>query len=197
MEFTGDGVVIDKPLNHLDRLMLDVVSTLESVGIQYAVVSGYVAVLFGRARATEDIDVILEGIGEETANALASELSNAGYWGPAMPFDELYATLADGLPVRVAEEGHRVPNVELKLATDEYDRASINQAITVRLPEGTVRIAPLELQIAYKLGMGAQRDFEDALYLYEVAGRTLNHEALESYVKDLGVEEEYDELRAA
>lgn len=197
MEFTGDEVVIDKPLNDLDRLMLDVVSTLESVGIQYAVVSGYVAVLFGRARATEDIDVILAGIDEETASALATELSNAGYWGPAMPLDDLFETLTEELPIRVAEKGHRVPNVELKLATDEYDRASIDQGITVRLPEGAVTIAPIELQIAYKLGMGAQRDFEDALYLYEVAGPTLNRDALESYVKDLGVEEEYDELRAA
>jgi len=197
MDFTGDGVVIDKPLNDLDRLTLDVVGTVESAGIEYAVVSGYVAVLFGRARATEGIDVILGNIDQESANTLATELSNAGYWGPAMPLEDLYSTLSDGLPIRMAEEGHRVPNVELKLATDEYDSASIADAITVRLPEGSVRIAPIELQIAYKLGMGAQRDFEDALYLYEVAGRTLNRDALESYVRDLGVEEEYDELRAA
>lgn len=196
MEFTGDEVVIDKPLNDLDRLTLDVVDRVESAGIEYAVVSGYVAVLFGRARATEDIDVILGNIGEESADALATELSNAGYWGPAMPLEDLYSTLSDGLPIRVAEEGHRVPNVELKLATDEYDRASIDRAITIRLPEGAIRIAPIELQIAYKLGMGAQRDFEDALYLYEVAGGALNREALESYVEDLGVREEYDELRS-
>jgi len=38
-----------------------------------------------------------------------------------MPLDDLYETLADDLPARIAEEGHRVPNVELTFASDEHD----------------------------------------------------------------------------
>lgn len=34
------------------------------------------------------------------------------------------------------------------------------------------------------------------LYLYEVADNSLNTNALEEYVRKLGVEEEYDELRS-
>jgi hypothetical protein len=194
MEFRDDEVVIDKPPNDLDRLVLDVTGVLDAVGVRYAVVSGYVVVLFGRARATEDVDVIVERFDEETADQLASELHDAGYWGSAMPLDDLYATLSDDLPIRVAEADHRVPNVELKFPTDEYDRASLEDTITARLPDGSFRVGSLELQIAYKLGMGTQKDYEDALYLYEVTGRSLNTRELERYARQLGVEDEYEQL---
>lgn len=197
MEFTGDEVVIDKPSNDLDRLILEVAAILEDAGVRYAVVSGYVVVLFGRARATEDIDVIAERFDERTADELATALRDAGYWGPAMSLEAMYETLADDLPVRIAEKEHRVPNVELKFERDEFDRASLENTITVQLPDGSLHIGSIELQIAYKLGMGAQKDFEDALYLYEVAGRTLNTPELEAYVRKLGVEDEYERLRAS
>lgn len=194
MEFTDDGIVIDKPPSDLDRLILDVATILDDQNIEYVVVSGYVAVLLGRARATEDIDVVTERFDSDTAASLADELADAGYWGPAMPLDEMYETLADDLPVRIAEDGHRVPNVELKFATDGYDRASLSEPTTVHFGEERLRIGGLELQIAYKLSMGAQKDFEDALYLYEVAEPTLNTSKLERYVDELCVEDEYDRL---
>jgi len=195
MEFTDEGVVIDKPPSDLDRLILEVGDVLNAVGIKYAVVSGYVAVLFGRSRATEDIDVITERFDDGTADELATRLQEAGYWGSAMPLEDLHETLADDLPVRVAEHEYRVPNVELKFASDEHDRISLDDTIFVRIAGETLRIGSLEFQIAYKLDMGARRDYEDALYLHEVAGPSLNRTALERYVTKLGVEDEYERLR--
>lgn len=195
MEFTDDEIRIDKPPSDLDRLVLDVADILHDVGITYSVVSGYIAVLFGRSRATEDIDVITERFDESTAETLASRLRDAGYWGSAMPLDDLYETLADDLPARIAEDGHRVPNVELKFAVDEYDRASLNNVITVRLQGEAIRVGSIELQIAYKLDMGTPKDYEDALYLYEVAGENLTSSELERYVTKLGVEDEYEQLQ--
>ena len=154
-----------------------------TVGIEYSVVSGYVAVLFGRSRATEYIDVITERFDEGTADELAKRLREAGYWGSAMPLDDLHETLADDLPARIAEEGHRVPNVELKFASDESDRISLDNAISVRLGGETLRVGSLEFQIAYKLDMGAQKDYEDALYLYEVAEPNLNRTYSSSAVR--------------
>lgn len=196
MEFRDDEVVIEKPLNDLDELVLDVIAIFDDADIRYAVVSGYVAVLFGRARATEDIDVITERFDAATADEVATGLRDADFWGPAMPLDAMYERLTDDLPVRIAESNHRVPNVELKFASDEYDRASLENAFTVQLTDGRLRIGSLELQIAYKLGMGAQKDFEDALYLYEVAEPNLNTTELESYARQLGVDDEYEKLRA-
>lgn len=195
MEFRDGTLVIDKSPNDLDSLVLDVVDVLDEVGIEHSIVSGYVAVLLGRSRATEDIDVVTERFDEATADELADELSDAGYWGAAMPLDGMYETLDDDLPVRVAEEGHRVPNVELKFAVDEYDRTSLERTVTVRLGDEELTIGSLELQIAYKLGMGAEKDFEDALYLYRMLEPNLNTRELEEYVEKLDVNEEYDRLR--
>lgn len=157
MEFTDDGVAIDKPPSDLDRLVLDIVAVFDDVGVEYVVVSGYVAVLFGRARATEDIDVITERFDRDTADALADGLRDVGFWGPAMPLDGMYETLADDLPVRIAEDGHRVPNVELKFATDEYDQASLRETVSVQFGDETLRVGAFELQIAYKLHMEPRR----------------------------------------
>lgn len=195
MEFTDNGVVIDKPPSDLDKLMLEVGDILNDIDIDYSVVSGYVAVLFGRSRATEDIDVITERFDKGTADELASRLGEAGYWGSAMPLEDLHDTLAADLPVRIAEKEHRVPNVELKFASDEYDRISLDNTISVSLGGETLRVGSLEFQIAYKLDMGAQKDYEDALYLHEVVGQSLNRTALEEFVTKLGVENEYEQLR--
>jgi hypothetical protein len=195
MEFTDDGIHIDKEPNALDELILDVSEVLDTVGVDYAVVSGYVVVLLGRARSTEDIDVLVERFDEDTAKEIAERLQAAGYWGSAMPLDEMYATLADDLPIRVAGDGHRVPNVELKFPTDEFDRESLRNTIRIVYAGETITAGSIELQIAYKLGMGAQKDYEDALYLHEFAEGAINVEALESYVDRLDVREEYEQLR--
>ena len=197
MEFTDERVFIDKPPSDLDGLILEVGGILDDLGIEYSVVSGYVAVLFGRARATEDIDVITERLDKGTADELATRLQEAGYWGSAMPLEDWHDTLADDLSVRVAEDEHRVPNVELKFASDEHDRISLDDVIHVRLGGETIRVGSLEFQIAYKLDMGARKDYEDALYLHEVAGPSLNRTALERYVTKLGVEDEYEQLRGS
>jgi hypothetical protein len=194
MEFTEQGVVIDKEPSELDELIIDVSRVLEAVDVDYAVVSGYVAVLFGRARATEDIDVIVESFEASTAQQIADRLQDCGYWGSAMPLEELYGTLSDGLPVRIAEDGDIVPNVELKFPSDEYDDLSLRNTTTVSVGGCEIRIGSLELQIAYKLAMDTPKDFEDALYLYEVMGRNINTAQLEAYVEQLGVEDEYRRL---
>jgi hypothetical protein len=109
----------------------------------------------------------------------------------------MFETLADDVPVRIAADGHRVPNVELKFASDDYDRRSLEEAVTVRFGDETLRVGGLELQIAYKLHMDTPQDFEDALYLHDVAEPTLNTAKLEAYVDDLDVAEAYDRLRDA
>ncbi|QGN07693.1 hypothetical protein Hrd1104_10545 [Halorhabdus sp. CBA1104] len=197
MEFRDDVLVIDKPPNDLDRLVLEVTDVLEDCGVEYAVVSGYVTVLLGRSRATEDIDVIVSPFDEPTAGELADRLLDAGFWGPNTPLAAMYSTLADELPVRIARDGDLVPNVELKFATDQYDRTSIAETVTVEFEDDTLTIGALELQIAYKLRLGTEKDFEDALHLYETTKGSLNIRRLEEHVEDLDVENAYDRLRDA
>lgn len=196
MKFEDGRIVIDKPLTGLDELVIGVTKILDEGGIQYSLVAGYVAILLGRSRATEDIDLIVERFSKEQAAELATALQNAGYWGSAMPLDEMWGTLTDDLNVRVSETGTRVPNVELKFPSDSYDRRSLGSTISVVLGDGEseLRVGELELQIIYKLYLGSEKDFEDAIHLYLVTEETLNQGKLEEYATELGVEDEYEKL---
>lgn len=195
VEVNEDRIVIEKRPSTVDELILGVTEVFERHDLDYVVVSGYVAVLLGRSRSTEDIDVLIERPSRETAEAVADDLQDAGYWGCAMPLSELYETFADGLPIRIAEDGDRVPNVEAKVVRGDYDRLSLSETVTVVFGDRTLTIVRPELQIAYKLGMSAQRDTEDAQHLYCTLGESLSTEALEGYVRRLGVEDQYDRLK--
>lgn len=50
-----------------------------------------------------------------------------------------------------------------------------------------IKIAPLELQIAYKLYLGSEKDLGDAVFLYTLFRKALNHQELHKWLSTLGV----------
>lgn len=114
-----------------------------------------------------------------------------------MPLDSLYEMLANGDNIWVAPQDQVTPHLEVKFVSDEFDRASLENAITARIDEETIPIGPLELQIAYKLYLGAQKDLEDAVHLYTLFQQSLSIGRLEAWVSKLDVEAEYDRLKRA
>ncbi|PSQ61233.1 MAG: hypothetical protein BRD23_00660 [Halobacteriales archaeon SW_9_67_25] len=128
---------------------------------------------------------------------MAAELEARGFWGPAMPLDEMAGMLSRGDDIWAARDGEMAPHLEVKFASDEFDRASLQDSVTAKIGDATVPVGPMELQIAYKLYLGTQTDFEDALHLYTVFEESLRTERLEDWVRRLGVEGEYDRLERA
>ncbi len=64
MEFIGERTIrLSKQLNDLDLLVLQFVRILEKY-TDYVIISGYVAILLGRSRGTEDVDVSLSALPE-------------------------------------------------------------------------------------------------------------------------------------
>jgi hypothetical protein len=51
----------------------------------------------------------------------------------------------------------------------------------------------IEMQIAFKLKLGSEKDFEDARHLYKVFKEHLNMNKLKSHISELGVEKEAEE----
>jgi hypothetical protein len=105
--------------------------------------------------------------------------------------------LDNGDNIWVAPEDQITPHLEVKFARDEFDRASLENAITARIATETLPIGPLELQIAYKLHLGAQKDIEDAVHLYTLFERSLSVPRLEEWVQRLGVNDRYERLKRA
>ena len=195
MEYDGETLVVDRTPSELDEIVLEFTEILDEEGIEYAIVSGYVAILTGRSRATEDIDIVTERLSEERTMALANRLREAGYWGATMPLEELFDTLNDNLRQRIAEEGTMIPNVELWFVKNDFERTVLEDPLIAQIGGQEISISPIELQIAYKLFLTAEKDFEDALHLYQVFEGQLDEDRLQTYVTELEVTDAYDELR--
>jgi hypothetical protein len=197
IELRNGTLVVEREPNQLDELTIRFSEILDQFDIEHVYVAGYVSILAGRARSTEDIDVLIERIDEETADRLAERLDEEGFWGPAMPLFSIYEMLDNGDNIWVAPEDQITPHLEVKFARDEFDRASLESAITARIGDAAISIGPLELQIAYKLHLSAQKDIEDAVHLYTLFEEGLSVSRLEEWVTRLDVEDEYERLKRA
>lgn len=192
-----DGtLVVDRPPNELDDLAVSFSSLLQRLDVSHVFVAGYLAILTGRARATEDIDVFIEPLSEPKVAEVVGELENAGFWGPAMPLEEMYGNLSAGTNIWIAPEDQMTPHLEAKFPGDEFDEASLSNAIRATVGGETIPVGPLELQITYKLSLGGRTDLEDAAHIYSVFGERLSTRQLEQWAERLGVSEEYARLRS-
>lgn len=193
-----DGaLIVEREPNELDDLAMAFTAILDALQVRHVYVAGYVAILTGRSRATEDVDVLIERLEEPDISRLVDRLQDEGMWGPAMPLADTYEMLAKGEPIWVAPDEQVIPHIEAKFVRDETDRASLRNAISAHIAGSELPIAPLEVGIAYKLYLGTRTDFEDAVHLYTLFGETLRTEELERWVRKLGVESEYEQLRTA
>ena len=197
IELRNGTLLVEREPNQLDELAIDFSKILDRFGIEHVYIAGYVSILAGRARSTEDIDILIEVIDEETAGELAETLDEEGFWGAAMPLTSMYEMLSNGDNIWVAPDDQVTPHLELKFARDEFDRASLENAIEARIADETIPIGPLELQVAYKLHLGAQKDIEDAIHLYILFEQSLSTARLKEWVTRLGVEDEYERLKRA
>lgn len=191
-----DELVVERSANELDELAIAFSEILSQLDIDHVFIAGYVAILTGRARATDDIDVLIERLPESDIVDLVETLEANDYWEPAMPLEEMYENLSAGTNIWVAPDDQMTPHLEIKFPTDEFDRASLANAINAHIADPTIPIGPLELQIAYKLYLGSRTDFEDAAHLYTLFRESLRTERLESWVEKLDVHEQYAQLES-
>lgn len=197
IELQNGTLVVEREPNRLDDLAIAFSDVLDRFDVDHVYVAGYVSILAGRARSTEDVDVLIQTVDEATAEELADTLDEMGYWGPAMPLSSMYEMLENGDNVWVAPDDQVTPHLEVKFVRDEFDRASLETALTARIGNEAIPIGQLELQIAYKLRLGAQKDVEDAVHLYTIFEESLSESRLEEWVRRLEVEDEYERLKRA
>ncbi len=188
IEFSGEKISLkNKVLSKLDLFVIDFVNILEKY-TDYVVVSGYVSILFGRSRGTEDIDILIKKIDMETFIKLNRELIGKQYWFlNADNPGELYDMLQDGLAVRIAVMETVIPNIELKFVKSDLDKISLKEHMVVKTGKDGINISPLELQIPFKLYLGSDKDIEDAVYLYDIFLKYLDKVKLKEYMSILKV----------
>jgi hypothetical protein len=173
---------IKREISDLDRLALDFTTVLEK-HTPYVIVSGYVSILLGRARASEDIDIIIPKIAFPKLKKLVHDLKEKGFYGINEEKDsDIFEYLTEGLAVRFAKQNTMIPNIELKWAKNRIDDLALQKTISVILSQGTLRISNLELQIAFKeIMLKSPKDREDARHLQKVAEGYLDKQLLQHY----------------
>jgi hypothetical protein len=174
-EFTEDGIVFERILSPLDEFTIAFTRILDRVNVRYVLISGYVAILFGRSRSSEDVDVFIEHLSKERFLALWNELSKefeciiTNKWEQA--YDEY---LMDGGAIRFALPGQYVPNMEVKFAKTGVDEFALQQRVRVFVNNFVLYVSSLEMQIPYKLLLGSGKDIEDARHLYSLFKRYID-----------------------
>lgn len=187
MEFIGKKTIkLDKMPTLLDEFVIDFAKILEKHA-KYVIVSDYVSILFGRSRATEDIDIIVEKMLKNDFYKFYSDLQRNGYWCVNIENrDEVLKMLLDGLAVRFAKKQNIIPNIELKFVKNPLDKNTIKTGLDVIMPTGKIKISNIELQITYKEKiLKSDKDLEDAKHLEMVFKDKINNRLLERYRKML------------
>ncbi|MFQ5531941.1 MAG: hypothetical protein ACE5ES_04960 [Candidatus Nanoarchaeia archaeon] len=79
MDYFSDKkeIVTDKILSNLDKFVVEFTSLLDK---KYVVVLGYVSILFGRTRATEDVDLLIPYLDRESFEKLWEKINDSDFW---------------------------------------------------------------------------------------------------------------------
>ncbi|MDD1687227.1 hypothetical protein [Methanoregula sp.] len=180
-------VVSGKYITLLDRFVQDFVRILGQE-TPYVIVSGFVAILFGRSRGTEDVDVLIPRLTPEDFAHLHRALVKGGFaFLNEEDADGLSEMLERNRPIRIARAGQIIPNIEMKFIKDDVDRLVLKDHLELELPGGDLCISPIDIQIAYNLFLGGRKDIEDALYLWEIFRDDLDTAAMTRALDLFGV----------
>lgn len=134
---------------------------------QYIIVSGFVAISSGRARGTEDIDMIITPLSKEKFIALHADLDKNNF--VCMQSDdpkEIYDYLVEKLSVRYTLKDKPLPEMEIKFAKDALDQYQLQTKI--KLPETGLDLyfSSINMNIAFKEEyLKSPKDMEDAKHL--------------------------------
>lgn len=187
MEFVNKNMIrIDKEINELDKTTFQFVKILEK-HVNYVIVSGYVAILLGRNRSTEDVDVIIPKIDKQKLSLIYDSLIEEGYWClNTSDIEDLYQLLISKSSIRFAPEPRISPNFEIKFSKDIYDEMAMKNPVIMQLGNEKLKTSFLELQIAFKEEvLKSNKDIEDANHIRLVASGHLDENLINEYKRKL------------
>ncbi len=190
--FSKSNITLNqKEITTLDKLVIKFIDAMGDV--DYVIVSGYIAIFFGRIRGTEDIDILLNKMDIRQVEELHVRLLKSGF-EPVNNVEnakDAYDLLSEGSSLRYAEKGTWAPNFELKFVKKPLDRNTMDNKIKVTFNyKYSMYISPIELQVAFKLWLGSDKDYEDARYIYNIFKAYIDVKKLNGFISELHVKKE-------
>lgn len=186
-------IKLDRELNELDKFVFDFCRLLKD----YVIVSGYVSILFGRSRATEDVDLLIPRMSKEEFEGLWIKIYKNGFECiNTSDFNEAFEMLKEHAIRFFFKNKKPVPNIEFKFIKRDLDEYSFKNKIRVMIKKDILFVSPIELQIAFKLFLasegrddeiGSDKDIEDARHLYKIFRDKINKEEMSYFINKLDV----------
>ena len=193
IKFSKERIEFEKNLSNIDKFVMDFILILNKLKINYVLISGYVSIMFGRNRASEDIDIFIEKLTIARFKGLWEELSKKFECINASDFKSAYEDyLLKGTAIRFSKSKSYIPNMEVKFPKNELDEWTIKNKRKVILNREMLFISPLELQIPFKLFLGSEKDIEDARYLYKLFKNNIDAGLLKEFNRKLNIEPLFD-----
>lgn len=182
----GKTIRIERDLSDLDRFTVEFIRVLRR-HTRYVIVSGYVSILLGRARSSEDVDIIIPKMERPLFSNLVDDLKENGFWClQTEKTKDIYDYHKDNIAVRFAKKGRVIPNIELKASKNIADKTALDENMTVKLKSDELTISNLELQVAFKEAvLKSPKDVEDARHIRNIAGTRLDSMKVTKYKRML------------
>ena len=193
INFSKSEIKFEKELSSLDKFVIDFTSILNRLSIKYVLVSGYVSILFGRNRSSEDIDMFIERLDFKRFQLLWNELNNVFECIITTNVNEAYNEyLTKHYALRFSKKSRFIPNIEVKFPKIDMDKWALDNRKMVVFNNHIVFISSLELQISFKLYLGSEKDIEDARFLYNLFKENLDMPLLKEFNQKLKIGEVFD-----
>jgi len=200
MEYDSEKreIYSNKIINELDKFVIDFIDILERYGIGYVIVSGYVSIVLGRSRATEDVDLLVIPLDFLKFKELFEYLLNNEYECINTSISEEAFEMVKEHGIRFFKKGKPIPNIEFKIIKRDADKYSFDNKITLFLRKANryFFISPLEIHIAFKLALAADgtdeelmsdKDIEDARFIYKLFNAKINKDELLYWINEFDV----------
>ncbi|VVB81792.1 Uncharacterised protein [uncultured archaeon] len=174
---------LTKELNDIDKFVLKTTEIISKYA-DYVIVSGYVAIFFGRSRASEDVDMFIKEITLDKFREMYEDFLKKGFeWNIDNP-EELYREyLQQGTPISVWEKEFPLLRLDMKLPKKMSQRRLFDDKIKIIFNTHILWMASIESTIAYKQEIAkSEKDLLDAKHLSTVF-ENLDKTKIEKYKK--------------
>ena len=174
----SDANVLEKFANNFCRVI--------EKHVKYIIVSGFVVIASGRARGTENIDMIINPLTKNAFESLHSELTKEGFvCMQSERASEIFEYLSEKTSVRYTYKNELVPEMEVKFARDEIDLLQLKERAKLPFTGLDLWFSTLEANIAFKEEyLKSDKDIEDARHLRTVYSEQTSETKI-NHMKDL------------
>ncbi len=177
-------------MNALIQLINTVSRYLRKENIPHAVVGGICVAIWGRPRATEDVDLLID-IDETQLPALCDHLKEHNI---RIDLEKARKAVRDGTSFPLYDSWS-IHWVDARVPTRPIDRITLERATTIELAEEPVSIATPEDVILSKLMGSKSQDLLDARSIVLRRDGDLDLEYLQNRVRELKMEAQWEKVR--